>query len=383
MELCSVFGKCGGCEFLDIEYDEQLKNKEKKVFEIFKNLNLKPKNYHGIVKSPNTYEYRNKMEYTFGNESKDAPLNLGMKAKGRKFDVHYTKDCKLVDDDFNQIVIFTRQFFLEREYTFRNYRAHKGYLRHLSVRKGLNTNELLINIATDQTDENDKDIKLWAEGVLNLKLKSKIVSILHSKTGAKGNVLKADKLEIIYGKDYYIEKILDLKFKIGPFSFFQTNTYGAEKLYETAIQYAENTDITYDLYSGTGTIASLLSKKSKKVYAVEIIKEAVEMAKENAELNDIFNVEFICGDVKEEITKLEGHPDFVVLDPPRAGLNPKVLKFLKEQKFRKIIYVSCNPETLAENIKEVEDLYDFQHYHLVDMFPNTRHIESVAVLEIK
>ncbi|BBE30160.1 23S rRNA (uracil-5-)-methyltransferase RumA [Tepiditoga spiralis] len=379
MDLCSAYGRCGACSKLDIDYENQLKEKEDKVLKIFENLKLSPKRYHGIIGSPEIYAYRNKMEYTFGNEAKDAPLIVGFRGRKKKFDVFYTPDCKLVDDDFNKIVVCTKEFFSSRDYTFRNYRKHTGYLRHLSVRKGINTNEILINIATDFTDENDGDIQLWAEELKNLKLNGKIVSILHSKTTSKGNVLKADKLEVIFGDMFFHEKVLDLSFKVGPFSFFQTNTHGAEVLYSTAMKYVENADVAYDLYSGTGTIASLLSKYVKKVYAVELVEEAVKMAKLNAEMNNINNVEFLCGDVKDKIKELP-KPDFVVFDPPRAGLNPKVISFIKRQSFKKIIYVSCNPETLAQDLKALENFYSIEDLHIVDMFPHTPHVESVCLL---
>jgi len=380
MELCSVYDKCGGCNKLDIAYEYQLKEKEEHSLQIFKDKEIEIENFKGIKPSPELYHYRNKMEYTFGDEYKGGPLNLGMKGRKMKFNVYYTRDCKIADKDFNDILIYTREYFKELGFSHRNYRSHTGYLRHLSLRSGKNTGQLMVHLSTDLTDENDKAVETWAEGLQKLKLDGKIVSIIHSKTDRKANVLQVDEMRVLYGNDYYMDKIDDLEFKIGPMSFFQTNTKGAEVLYNTALEYAENAEKVFDLYSGTGTIASLLSKKAKNIYAVELVEEAVQAAKENAEKNGINNVEFHAGDVKEIVEKLP-EPDYVVVDPPRAGLHKNVVKYLNNKKFDKIIYVSCNPTTLAENLRDMKKVYKVKELTFMDMFPHTRHLESVALLE--
>jgi len=382
MQKCSVFEKCGGCSKLNISYEEQLKIKENIVFSLFDQYHIKPNNYHGITPSVYIYEYRNKMEYSFGNEYKDGPLVLGLRGKGKKFDVYYTKDCKLVDDDFNTIVKQTREFFLNKNIPFRNYKNHSGFLRNLGIRKGLKTGEILLNLVTSLDNNYYQEVETWKEETLNTNLKGNIVSIIQSKTKSKANVVKADEMEILYGRDYFYEKIFDLTFKIGPFSFFQTNTKGAEILYQTALSYAENSNVVYDFYSGTGTISLLLANKAKKVYGIEIIKEAVEAAKQNAILNNINNVEFVNEDVKDFVKQQSGteKPDYIVVDPPRAGLHPNLIKFIKTQQFNKIIYISCNPKTLIPNLKELSDLYTISDFHLVDMFPHTDHVESVALM---
>jgi 23S rRNA (uracil-5-)-methyltransferase RumA len=240
----------------------------------------------------------------------------------------------------------------------------------------------MVHLSTDLTDENDKALETWAEGLQKLKLDGEIVSIIHSKTDRKANVLQVDEMRVLYGNDYYMDKIDDLEFKIGPMSFFQTNTKGAEVLYNTALEYAENAEKVFDLYSGTGTIASLLSKKAKNIYAVELVEEAVQAAKENAEKNGINNVEFHDGDVKEIVEKLP-EPDYVVVDPPRAGLHKNVVKYLNNKKFDKIIYVSCNPTTLAENLRDMKKVYKVKELTFMDMFPHTRHVETVVLMSKK
>ena len=381
MQLCSTFDKCGGCSKLNIPYNDQLKIKEKYVFELFDQFQIVPKNYYRITPSPIVYGYRNKMEYSFGNEYKDGPIVLGLRGKKKKFDVYPTIDCKLADEDFNKIVYETNEYFRKKQVPYRNYKNHSGFLRNLSVRKGFNTKEILLNLVTSTDEQYNKELEEWRKNILKLKLEGKIVSIIQSKTESKANVVKADEMKILYGKDYFYEKIFNLTFKVGPFSFFQTNTKGAEVLYKTALSYADESDIAYDLYCGTGTISILLAQKTKKVYAIEIVKEAVEAAKENAKLNKVNNVEFINKDVKDFVKSQEYEkPDYIVVDPPRAGLHPNLIKFIKDQKFDKIIYVSCNPKTLASNLKELSEIYEVSAFHLVDMFPHTDHVESVVLM---
>ena len=384
MQLCSTFDKCGGCSKLNIPYNDQLKIKEKYVFELFDQFQIVPKNYYRITPSPIVYGYRNKMEYSFGNEYKDGPIVLGLRGKKKKFDVYPTIDCKLADEDFNKIVYETNEYFRKKQVPYRNYKNHSGFLRNLSVRKGFNTKEILLNLVTSTDEQYNKELEEWRKNILKLKLEGKIVSIIQSKTESKANVVKADEMKILYGKDYFYEKIFNLTFKVGPFSFFQTNTKGAEVLYKTALSYADESDIAYDLYCGTGTISILLAQKTKKVYAIEIVKEAVEAAKENAKLNKVNNVEFINKDVKDFVKSQEyERPDYIVVDPPRAGLHPNLIKFIKDQKFDKIIYVSCNPKTLASNLNELSEIYEVSAFHLVDMFPHTDHVESVVLMTRK
>ena len=203
------------------------------------------------------------MEYSFGNEYKDGPLVLGLRGKKKKYDVFYTRDCKLVNEDFNIIVSETCEFFRRKNIPFRNYKNHTGYLRNLSIRRGYYTDEILVNLVTSFEESYDEEVHEWQELMLNLQLDGTIVSIIQSKTESKANVVKADEMKVLYGRTYFFEKILDLIFKIGPFSFFQTNTKGAEVLYQTALSYADNTDLVYDFYCGSGSISLLLSKKAK------------------------------------------------------------------------------------------------------------------------
>jgi len=382
MTTCSVFGQCGGCNKLNIDYEKQLESKERNVFKMLKEYQINPHTYHGIISSPNVYGYRNKMEYSFGNEYKDGPLVLGLRGRRKKYDVFYTRDCKLVNEDFNIIVSETCEFFRRKNIPFRNYKNHTGYLRNLSIRRGYYTDEILVNLVTSFEESYDEEVHEWQELMLNLQLDGTIVSIIQSKTESKANVVKADEMKVLYGRTYFLEKTLDLIFKIGPFSFFQTNTKGAEVLYQTALSYADNADLVYDFYCGTGTISLLLSKKAKQVFGIEILEEAVRAAKDNAELNNIKNVQFYNDDVKEFIKKRESFetPDYIVVDPPRAGLHPNLIRFIKEKKFEKVIYISCNPKTLIPNIKELSEVYTLSDFHLVDMFPHTDHVECVTLM---
>lgn len=380
MKVCSVYGKCGGCKYLDIDYNKQLENKVKKVNEIFEMNKLSFENFKSIYSSPLVYEYRNKMEYTFGDEIKDGPTNLGLRGRKRKYDVYECSDCLLVDNDFNVILKNTLEFFREKNIPHRNFRSHKGFLRNLGIRKGINTNEIMILLATSLDKGYENDIEEWKDMILQSDLSGKIVSILNIMTDSKANVVKADDKKLLYGNDYFNEKIYNLSFKISPFSFFQTNTKGAELLYEKTIDKIKDSDIIFDLFSGTGTISLLTSQKAKKVYSIEIIKESVESAKENAEINGIKNVEFICGDVKDKIKSIKDKSDYVIFDPPRAGLHKDILKFIIENGFENIIYVSCNPTTLAENLRILNEFYLINSIELVDMFPHTDHVESVVLM---
>jgi tRNA/tmRNA/rRNA uracil-C5-methylase (TrmA/RlmC/RlmD family) len=207
MNLCSVYNQCGGCKSLEISYEEQLKHKEDKVMKIMENKGITVEKYLGIKPSPEIYEYRNKMEYTFGDEFKDGPLNLGLRGRKKKFDVFYTKDCKICEEDFNKILIETTEFFRELKLSPRNYRRHTGYLRHLLVRKGKKTGEILLLLSTDVDETHDEAIKTWSEKILNLKLKGKIVTIYHCKSSSKASAIKPDVMTLLYGKETFEENL--------------------------------------------------------------------------------------------------------------------------------------------------------------------------------
>ena len=400
--FCSHFGACGGCAYQTMTYESQLKFKEKQVKElidtavyngekILNNISMEDKleckieslyKYHGINPSPLNTEYRNKMEFSFGDEVKDGPLALGLHKINSMYDIVSIKDCKLVSDDFNKIVESALEFGTDHEYSFYRKMQHTGFLRHLMVRRSISDNSLLVAIVT--STQGQLDTEDFVNRMLALDLDGSITGILHIVNDSKADVVQSDETHILYGEDYFYESILGLKFKITPFSFFQTNTKGAEVLYNVARKYVGDTKdkVVFDLYSGTGTIAQMLAAVASKVVGVEIVEEAVEAAKENAKLNGLDNCEFIAGDVLTVIDDLEDKPDIIVVDPPRSGVNPKAVKKLAAYGIEQIVYISCNPISLAENIEEFAQYgYKVSDAELVDMFPGTRHCESVVVLK--
>ena len=287
--------------------------------------------FEGIRKSPQQFGYRNKMEYTFGDEVKDGPLALGMHKRGSFYDIVTVDECRIVDDDYRKILGATLAYFRAQDIPFYHRMRHEGYLRHLLVRKAVKTEEILIDLITTtqeiRTEEGSVDEQLlldgWRNQLQTLELDGSIAGILHTKNDSVADAVKNEGTEILYGQDYFYEELLGLKFRISPFSFFQTNSLGAEVLYQTAREYigdsldekAEKT--VYDLYSGTGTIAQILSPAAKHVIGVEIVEEAVEAAKENAQLNQLENCDFIAGYFLNVLDSIEEKPDFIVLDPPR------------------------------------------------------------------
>ncbi len=360
---CSHFGLCGGCIYLTLPYEEQLKIKEEQVKRLLDNcLEGKQEAYRfeGIKGSPAIYGYRNKMEFSFGDEIKDGPLALGMHKRGSFYDIVTVDNCCIVDEDFRKILKGSLDYFAKQNLAFYHRLRHEGYLRHLLVRKGAKTEEILIALVTtsqwgeaedwkkaerqlrDETGidrigrmEEERLMEEWKEEMLSLDLTGKIAGLLHITNDAVADVVKSDRTDILFGQDYFYEELLGLKFKISTFSFFQTNSLGAEVLYQTAREYigdlgkndrdGKPDKIVFDLYSGTGTIAQLMAPVAKKVIGVEIVEEAVEAAKKNAALNGLSNCEFIAGDVLKVLDGIEERPDFIILDPPRDGIHPKAL----------------------------------------------------------
>jgi 23S rRNA (uracil-5-)-methyltransferase RumA len=380
---CKHFGICGGCTYQSISYEDELRLKEKQVKELFEKENLNI-NLLGIEPSPVVGTYRNKMEYTFGDEEKGGPLSLGLHMKGRFYESVNTSDCNIVDYDFTLIREEVRRYFDDKNMPFYNTRQYSGVLRHLVIRKALSSGEILINLVTTSQQEIDKEE--FMKVLLDLKIDGIIKGILHTINDGLGDIVKADRMELLYGRDYIMEEILGLKFKISPFSFFQTNSLGAEKLYSIAREFAGDIDdkIVFDLYSGTGTIAQIMAPVARKVIGIEIVEEAVEMAKENAKLNGLDNVEFIAGDVLLAVDELKEKPDLIVIDPPRDGIHPKAINKIIDFAPDTFVYVSCNPVTLVRDLKVfIERGYEVKKARLMDMFPRTPHVETCVLLSRK
>ncbi len=379
--LCKSFGLCGGCTYQTIDYDSQLEIKKNQVKKLLDQV-CDNYTFEGIKKSPVEFSYRNKMEYSFGDDVKDGPLTLGLHKKGSFHDVLTVDDCCIVSNDYNKILKTVLDFFSNNKVPYYKKMKHEGYLRHLIIREGKQTGEILVNLVTTSSTPNI-DLTSLVNELISLNLDNSIVGILHTINDTLADVVQCDDLKILYGKDYFYEMILGLKFKISPFSFFQTNSLGAEVLYSTVRDYVGDTTdkVVFDLYSGTGTIAQILAGVAKKVIGVEIISEAVDAAKKNALLNNLGNCEFIAGDVLKVINEIEYKPDLIVLDPPRDGIHPKALTKIIEYGVEKIVYISCKPTSLVRDLKVfLECGYNVEKVTCVDMFPATYHVECVVLM---
>lgn len=381
---CPHYPKCGGCLYQCLSYEEQLKIKENQIKDLLDPV-CGDYVFEGIKASPRANGYRNKMEFSFGDEVKDGPLSLGLHKRNSFYDIVTVSDCKIIDDDYRNILKSTYEYFEKQNLPYYKKMQHTGYLRHLVVRKAANTGEILINIVT--TSQIDFDMNEYVELICGINFDGKLVGLIHTINDSFSDTVQADEMRVLYGKDYFEEMLLGLKFKITPFSFFQTNSLGAEVLYETAREYIlseeiEGDKIVYDLYSGTGTIAQMLSPAASKVIGVEIVEEAVEAAKENAKLNGITNCEFHAGDVLKVIDDIEDKPDFIVLDPPRDGVHPKALeKIIDNYNCNRILYISCKPTSLVRDL----EIFNAKGYQVkkaccVDMFPFTPNVETVVLL---
>lgn len=424
-DTCRHFGQCGGCTYQSLPYEEQLKIKETQVRGMIEQAigDACAYGFLPIRHSPRVLAYRNKMEFSFGDEYKDGPLALGMHKRGSFYDIVTVEDCRIVDGDFRAILMATLAYFREQEIFFYHRLRHTGYLRHLLVRKAVKTGEILVDLITTTQDwrnvqeqEPDERAKIeaallekqgrcphagtvneekekqllagWKDVLLALSLEGTLKGVLHTKNDSVADVVKNEGTEVLFGQDYFYEELLGLRFQISPFSFFQTNSLGAEVLYSTAREFilGDNPDMladktVYDLYSGTGTIAQMLAPVCKKVVGVEIIEEAVEAAKENAALNHLDNCEFLAGDVLKVLDTIEERPDYIVLDPPRDGIHPKALEKIINYGVDHMIYISCKPTSLARDLEVLLARgYVVDKVQCVDMFPNTVHVETVCLL---
>ncbi len=478
---CSRFGICGGCTYLSLPYEEQLRMKEAQVKKLLDGAlsgQERSWRWEGIKGSPKTYEYRNKMEFSFGDECKDGPLALGMHKRGSFYDVVNAEDCAIVDGDYRMILKAVREYFGDREVRHFHRLRHEGYLRHLLVRKASKTGEILAALVTtsqlpwktgggsgqepDRTEENGSAAELSAgrngtgqrtqetewmaqetgqrtqetewntqetewkaqetgqrtqeteqkpqetapiseealiEGFRDLllsleyegRLQGRFAGILHIVNDSQADVVQSDRTDVLYGKEYFYEELLGLRFKISTFSFFQTNSYGAEVLYETVREYigelgscradGKPDKTVFDLYSGTGTIAQMTASTAEKVVGVEIVEEAVEAAERNALENGITNCRFIAGDVLKVLDELEEKPDLIILDPPRDGIHPKALPKIISYGVDRIIYISCKPTSLARDLEIfLQNGYEAERAVAVDQFPWTANVETVCLL---
>jgi len=385
---CPHYGICGGCLYQSLPYEEQLKIKAAQVKELLDSV-CSSYVFEGIKGSPITDGYRNKMEFSFGDEYKDGPLALGMHKRGSFYDIVTTPECRIVHPDFTMVLKETLAFFSGKGVGFYKKLQHTGYLRHLLVRRAVKTGEILVALVTSSQFEllGEGEMNLlaeWKDRLLGLSPEGHFAGVLHIQNDSLADVVQSDKTEVLYGQDYFYEELLGLKFRITPFSFFQTNSLGAEVLYETARNYVGETKdkVVFDLYSGTGTIAQIVAPVARKVVGVEIVAEAVDAARENAARNGLVNCEFIAGDVLKVIDEIEEKPDLIILDPPREGIHPKALpKICDNYRVQKIVYISCNPTSLIRDLAFLQEKgYKVERVCCVDMFPATSHVETVVLL---
>ncbi len=403
--FCGHYGICGGCSYQTLDYEKQLAIKEQQVKSLLAPVLKKAEIeevFEGIKCSPKQFGYRNKMEFSFGDAYKDGPLSLGMHKKGSFYDIVEVSQCQIVHEDFCKILTATLDFFTNVGADFYHKMSHKGYLRHLLVRRGEKTGEILVDLVTSSDVSFNISVveqDMLADYVLaltELQLEGTFAGILHTRNDREADVVENQGTEILYGQDFFYEELLGLRFKISPFSFFQTNSLGAEVLYDTARRFiAEGTHkdavgktgntlegkVLYDLYSGTGTIAQILAPVAKHVIGVEIVEEAVEAAKENAKLNHLDNCDFLAGDVLKVLDDIKEKPDYIILDPPRDGIHPKALQKIIDYGVDSMLYISCKSTSLARDLVVLqEEGYEVKRVCCVDLFPGTVHVECVVLM---
>ena len=391
--VCSIFPACGGCMYQTMAYEDQLHMKEEQVRSLLDGAirewsqnsgceeNLPVYKWDGIHGSPIEFRYRNKMEFSFGDEYKDGPLSLGLHKKGSTYDVLTAGDCKLVHEDMTKILLCVWEYFRSRGASYYKKMQHTGFLRHLLLRRGVTTGEILVHLVT--TTQEQWDMEPLVQELLSLPLEGKIVGIMHILNDSLSDVVQSDETRILYGRDYFYETLLGLQFKVSTFSFFQPNSLAAEVLYSVVRDYIGDTkgQEVFDLYSGTGTIAQLAAAVAKEVIGVEIVEEAVEAAKENAERNGLTNCRFIAGDVLKVLDELLEKPDTIILDPPRDGIHPKALPKILAYGVENIVYISCKATSLARDLPAfLEAGYQLERACCVDQFCETVHVETVVLL---
>ncbi|HLN55066.1 MAG TPA: 23S rRNA (uracil(1939)-C(5))-methyltransferase RlmD [Bacteroidales bacterium] len=394
---CIHFGVCGGCKWQHLPYPLQLKFKQKQVTDNLSRIgkvDLPEEN--PIIGSPDLYLYRNKLEYTFSHKrwltneeirttaEIDREDGLGFHIPGLFDKVLDITECHLQPEPTNTLRNAVKEYAVKNGLEFFNLREQNGFLRNLIVRNNLGGEVMVIVVFfREDRKEREKLLDFIHETVPG------ITSLMYIVNSKKNDSL-GDQEPILYrGDDHLIENMGGLKFRIGPKSFYQTNTKQAHELYKTALHYAGLTgkEVVYDLYTGTGTIANFVAGSAAKVVGIEYVEEAVKDARLNSELNEIYNTVFFAGDMKDilsdEFVSANGSPDVIITDPPRAGMHEDVVKVILKASPDKIVYVSCNPATQARDISLLSTSYDVKAIQPVDMFPHTQHVENVVLLEKK
>ncbi len=402
---CAHFGLCGGCKWQHLAYEEQLKYKQKQVKDSLDRIaKVSYPEILPIIGSENTFYYRNKLEYTFSNrrwltdfdpsKEEGGPEDtngLGFHLPGMFDKILDIEECFLQKDPSNKIRLAVKGYAIKNKLSFYNVRNWEGLLRNLLIRTS-STGELMV-IVVFREDESSQ-----IEGLMGFLKESfpEITSLMYVINGKRNDTISDLEIHLFDGNPFIMEEMNapvegqdPLRFKIGPISFYQTNSEQAFQLYKTAFEFAEfkGDELVYDLYTGTGTIANFIARFSRKVIGIEYVEEAVKDAFENAKLNGIDNVDFYAGDLAkvldESFIEKHGKPDLIITDPPRAGMHEKVVRQILAVEPEKIVYVSCNPATQARDIAILNEKYEVKKVQPVDMFPQTHHVENVVLLELK
>jgi len=379
--LCPIFGNCGGCTWQNLSYEVQIKHKEEISFTSLEHIGkITPFSSYPIIPSPQIWRYRNKMDFTFGTDN-ESKITLGLHKKGSFSDIIDVEKCLICPESFETILEGTKSFCRKNNFTSYNPQTHIGQMRHLIIREGRNTGDLIVVLLTAS-----KDI----ENIENLycELKNSLPNLRGFIWGLNASRADAPNIdEIIYqgGEDYFFERIGELTFQISAFSFFQTNTTGTEKLYQIIKDYfeLEGNEIIFDAYCGSGTIGLFTAQKEQTVYGIDIICSSIWDARKNAKMNGFKNTTFLVGDMKQTISlMLQGSKrriNRIIVDPPRCGMEKKSLRQIIDIDAPIIVYVSCNPTTLARDIEVITQAgYTLAKAQPLDMFPHTYHIEMVV-----
>ena len=394
--FCEHFGVCGGCKWQHMTYSAQLKYKQKSVLDALQRLaGLEVGHAEDILPSAQDKYYRNKLEYTFSNKrwltdldgeiTDDKDMNaLGFHVPLRFDKILEINHCYLQADPSNELRNSIAEFAKNNDISFYDLRAHQGALRNLVIRTS-STGELMVIVIFAYPEEGQVDL------IMDF-LKEKfpqITALLYIVNQKKNDTFSDQEVLLYSGREFIYEEMEGLKFRIGPKSFYQTNSVQAYELYKITRDFADLTgnELVYDLYTGTGTIANFVAKKAKKVVGVEYVPDAIEDAKINSQINNINNTVFYAGDMKDvlntDFINQNGKPDVVITDPPRAGMHPDVVERLMEMEASKIVYVSCNAATQARDLIRLKEKYDVVRIKPVDMFPHTQHVENVVLLKLK
>lgn len=395
--FCQHFGVCGGCRWQMLPYEKQLQYKHRQVEETLKRIGkVALPAFYPILGAAETVYYRNKIEYTFGNkryllkeELSDESVNgeqnvAGFHAKGLFDKVVDIEKCYLQTEPTNAIRLAVKEFAKKNSWNFYDIRQHTGFLRTMQVRL-CKTGELMVNVVVGEDDQPK------INSLMNFMINQfpEITTLLYTINTKWNDSLHDLEPIVFHGKGYVIEKLESFQFKIGPRSFFQTNTRQAEQLYKVTRNFAElsGEETVYDLYCGTGSIGIFVSEKAKKIIGVEMIAAAIDDAKENAKLNNLPNTFFFAGDVieicQDDFFTGHGRPDVIITDPPRAGMHEKLVKKILEMNAPTVVYVSCNPATQARDLSLLNEKYAVTKVQPVDMFPHTHHIENVVQLKLR